>query len=70
MTLKEKLCEPFDGLKLKRANKLEQIADDYAIEFSQWLRFNAIETTEGWQFDGKYYTDTTILEIFKKENGL
>ncbi len=37
MTLKEKLCEPFDGLRTETADKLEVIADDYAIEFADWV---------------------------------
>lgn len=48
----------------------EKIADDYAIEFVKWIRYNAIETYTGWQFNNKSYTDAEILEIFKKENGL
>ena len=63
MTLKEKLCQPFDGLKIETANKLEKIADDYAIEFAEWVIDN----------DNKpvgQFTIKELLEIFKKEKGL
>jgi hypothetical protein len=52
------------------SNQCEQIADDYAIEFAEWIRFNVIEVSQGWQFDGKFYNDEQLLEIFKKEKGL
>ena len=45
------------------AEQLEKIADDYAIEFANWI----IDT------DGKpigEFTITELLEIFKKEKGL
>jgi hypothetical protein len=59
MTLKEKICEPFDGLKKETAHKLLKIADDYAIEFAEWL------------FDvSRIGTTKELLEIFKKEKGL
>ncbi len=59
MTLKEKLCEPFDGLRTETADKLEVIADDYAIEFAEWL------------FDvSRIGTTKELLEKYKKEKGL
>jgi hypothetical protein len=69
MTLKEKLMKdsweydfPISNL---QANYIIQIADNYAIEFSEWcneLRMHG----QG------YYEKTTkeLLEIFKKEKGL
>ena len=60
MTLKEK----FKKLIFKdfTINQLEQIADDYAIEFAVWFiehkEFNKSKTTK------------ELLEIFKKEKGL
>jgi hypothetical protein len=41
--------------------------DDYAIEFSVWIRRNAVEVFNGWQFEGKFYDDEQLLEIFKKK---
>ena len=68
MTLKEKFykwlnTEPFsskDRPTLREA-QCEQIADDYAIEFADWLikrQTNYFESL------------TELLEIFKKEKGL
>ena len=74
MTLKEKF-KPFvfyvtesfnvarENNKEKNATECEQIADDYAISFTDWVNVNAY----------KYPTNTTtkeLLEIFKKEKGL
>jgi len=72
MTLKEKLCEPFDGLRTETADKLEVIADDYAIEFAEWKDNNQYVRL----IDGNWvsliididaiYTSKELLEIFKK----
>ena len=77
MTLKEKLCEPFDGLKIETANKLVKIADDYAIEFAEWcmepknkLGYHATKKDWFvWDLD-KWVTTKELLEIFKKQKGL
>ena len=70
MTLKEIIqdIEISKGM----SDKIEQIADDYAIDFLKWIRWNVIEEEEGegWEFDGKFYNDEQLLEIFKKEKGL
>jgi hypothetical protein len=44
-------------------DKLEKIADDYAIEFAQWLIDTDSEPKRG-------FTIKELLEIFKKEKGL
>ncbi len=78
MTLKEKLCEPFDGLKLETANKLEKIVNDYvnevAIGFYKWM---GLDETEDLIYSlrnkGEIYYDPTyeeLLQIYKKEKGL
>lgn len=36
MTLREKLCLPFDGLPTETIDKLEKIVDEFAIEFAEW----------------------------------
>ena len=75
MTLKEKLCEPFDGLRTETADKLEHIADDYAIEFAEWLAnskysYNfGIKMFQHWNKE-IYKSSGELLEIFKKEKGL
>ena len=45
------------------SNQCEQIADDYAIEFLEWVLFNPLIN----QFQ---YSYNDLLEIFKKEKGL
>ena len=67
MTLKEKLCQPFDGLKIETANKLEKIADDYAIAFYNWMRKSDTPENAEKFF---HYTDKDILNVFKEETGL
>ena len=66
MTLKEKFKKILS--KDFTINQLEQIADDYAIEFSEWM------AKEYWlNSSGKYMQSQThkeLLEIFKKEKGL
>jgi hypothetical protein len=64
MTLNEKFDRATDGWIV--ADKCEEIADDYAIEFLEWVDKNALEIL--WN-RGKR-TTKEILEIFKKEKGL
>lgn len=69
MKLKEKLCEPFGGLRNETVTELEKIVDDFAIGFAEWVDKN---------INGKTYTDykkgvintKEILETYKKEKGL
>lgn len=88
MTLKEKFniiscndCDmPYCDIKCTmlseyELNKLEQISDDYAIEFAEWLSMFAEEFGDlrYWNKDKKIWIRKTIkelLEIFKKEKGL
>ena len=64
MKLKEKLCEPFGGLKTETVNELEQIADDFAIGFADWMICKA----EKYDSYLKLKNDTKkLLEIYKKE---
>ena len=41
MTLKEKLCHPFGGLRTDTLNELEKIAEDFTIGFMKWFYENA-----------------------------
>ena len=71
MTLRFKLCEPFDGLRTETANQLEQIADEYAIGFADWFKEQTNNQPKG--FDRKslvYKTTAELLEIYKKERSL
>ena len=80
MTLKEKLFNAiFDNAwEFKTENvvpECEQIADNYAIEFAEWINRVSYRS-----FDGNWYltqidedikkTTEELLEIFKKEKGL
>jgi hypothetical protein len=65
MTLRDKFQKwhdsPTNETVAENITELEQIADDYAMEFAHWCE---------WQ-DGKAFkTFQELLEIFKKEKGL
>lgn len=86
MTLKEKFAElsckdcdmPYCDIKCTmlselELNKLEQIADDYAISFAEWTDYlGYVLVDNGWVSfdDDKPKTTKELLEIFKKEKGL
>jgi hypothetical protein len=62
MTLREKLCDPFNGLLTETVDELERIAEEFAIGFAEWL----LTTSHFIQmFDSK-----ELLEIYKKEKKL
>ena len=71
MILKEKFRQSLTGhLSDEKtevdANIAEKIADDYAIEFAEWL-------ANDWTYDERWsrITDSKeLLEMFKKEKGL
>lgn len=53
--------------------QLEEIADDYAIEFEEWIRENYYDVGNSWcewNSDKDTYSSKELLEIFKKEKGL
>jgi hypothetical protein len=76
MTLKEKFEKATDGWIV--ADKCEEIADDYAIEFAEWCDDNYFKNGKGnsnwsasmdWDDDEKF-TTKELLEIFKEEKRL
>jgi hypothetical protein len=74
MTLKERLQEEnvyinAYNFKLTKecAEKFEEIADEFAIVFAKWLRENDIPENAEKYFG---YSDSDMLEEFKKEKGL
>lgn len=90
MTLKEKLNDSiitninivesenrmcYDYNHLELAEKCEQIADEFAIDFTEWCIKNAKSTYcsgEGaliW-YKKKYHTISQLLEIYKSEKEL
>ena len=78
MTLRDKFKPKVsintEGEAGRYANDCEQIADDYAIEFSEWL--NKLEVIEVFDIEdlniiGELNKNTKeLLQIFKKEKGL
>jgi len=81
MTLKEKFKTKVSintsGEAGRFANQCEQIADDYTIEFAEWLPINEYwwnrkEKKYKKMFINEtfYYKTSELLEIFKKEKGL
>ena len=74
MTLREKFKPKVsintDGEAGRYAKECEQIADDYAIEFGNWLNNHVINT------DGRHHNlcynsrVSQLFPIFKKEKGL
>jgi hypothetical protein len=69
MTLKEK----FENIEFAfPANESVKIADDYAIEFAEFLRKKCLidDNYLYWWYYGIKYTERELLEIFKKEKGL
>ena len=70
-TLKEKLEQYIDPQ--INVVHLEKIADDYAIEFAEWVSVQCNkEEEEGEYFllsNGNFCKTKELLEIFKKENG-
>jgi len=70
-TIKEQYKEIVSGWNDERtdnvANKCTEIANDYAIDFANWLRKqDTPENAEKW-FG---YSDQDMLKKFKKEKGL
>lgn len=79
MTLKEKfnslVPEEFGGMQEPTLTECKKIADDYAIEFAEWLLINTyMQGTISYKTcmlssQGKDITTKELLEIFKKEKG-
>jgi hypothetical protein len=75
MTLKQKFFDIYTSY-YKKSNELDkmvEVADDYAIEFAEWLRENYYDNGESWTEWNSYdntHSSKELLEIFKKEKGL
>ena len=72
MTLKEKIKDV--DIEKGMSDRIEQITDDYAIEFGDWIGKNTITYHNG-KFRMKtltpiFLTSEQLLEQFKKEKGL
>jgi hypothetical protein len=68
MTLNDKYCDLIDNDNgydnQLHANRCEQIADDFAIGFAEWINSLYVAT------DHKTKSTKELLEIYKKEKGL
>ena len=76
MTLKEKFlnspCEKgFVNTNVYRAESNVKIADDYAIEFAEWVCGNCFNIFNNrFLYKDEEYSTKELLEIFKEEKGL
>ena len=77
MNLRQKLCDPFGGLKTETADQLEKIADEYAIAFTDWCEDDYYPSSEkGIWFDSpdfdnaKQFLTKELLQIYKEKKGL
>jgi hypothetical protein len=77
MTLRDKIAQCPDkqgwtNPNYGRAENIEKIADDYALEFGEWLRIEAYDAGNNWVYlqDNQDYTTEELTKIFKKEKGL
>jgi hypothetical protein len=46
--------------------KALEIDKDYKISLLEWIRNNATEDYNGWEFFGEIYSSEEILELYKK----
>lgn len=76
MTLIEKFENYFDPKWLNKetsAHYCEKIADEFAIEFAEWVRENYYDVGNSWcewNSDKDTYSSKELLEVFKKERNL
>ena len=80
MKLKEKFLElAFAKISSEELrDKSVEVADDFAIGFAEWLdnkyyqgeNVNEYHRSIDEYREGKHYTATQLLQIYKKENGL
>jgi hypothetical protein len=70
MTLKEKFKDVEIGKGM--SDRLEQIADEFAIGFTKWISLKGYKYySNGWaNFNTKAVNEKELLEMYKKEKGL
>jgi hypothetical protein len=64
MTLRDKIVEATDLFYKSKLDSLEKIANEYAIEFAEWVTDSRNENVKG------SISIEQLLEIFKKETKL
>ena len=54
------------GLMVEAREQAKKMENEQNISFLEWIRYNPIVIEDGWQFDGKFYTDEEILKFYTK----
>ena len=74
MNLREKLCQPFGGLRNVTAIELEKVVDDYVVDVIEWC---TSEEAENLIHDlilvgelNENYSAKDLMKVYKKEKGL
>ncbi len=71
MTLKEKILNKFPFTNKEYIKEYEQIADDFAIGFAEWIWGNCFNIyNDRFLYKDDEYKTKELLEIYKKEKGL
>ena len=71
MTLQEKILNKFPFTNKEYIKEYEQIADDFAIGFAEWIWGNCFNIyNDSFLYKDDEYKTKELLEIYKKEKGL
>ncbi|HRH58651.1 MAG TPA: hypothetical protein PLS10_13450 [Chitinophagales bacterium] len=71
MTLQEKILNKFPFTNKEYIKEYEQIADDFAIGFAEWIWGNCFNIyNDRFLYKDDEYKTKELLEIYKKEKGL
>ena len=71
MTLQEKILNKFPFTNTEYIREYEQIADDFAIGFAEWIWGNCFNIyNDRFLYKDDEYKTKELLEIYKKEKGL
>ena len=71
MTLQEKILNKFPFTNKEYIKEYEQIADDFAIGFAEWIWGNCFNIyNDRFLHKDDEYKTKELLEIYKKEKGL
>ena len=71
MTLQEKILNKFPFTNKEYIKEYEQIADDFAIGFAEWILGNCFNIyNDRFLYKDDEYKTKELLEIYKKEKGL
>lgn len=54
------------GRKDELFEQAKEMENQHNISFLEWIRENAVEVQDGWQYLGKAYTDKQIIEMYNK----